>query len=66
MKFVHFTAFDGKTVAFSVEGVVIRPPLEGADPPGTVSVISVGGVELKVRETMASIEERLSLVGDPK
>ncbi len=62
MKFVHFIAFDGKTVAVNAEDVVeIRPPLEGADPPGTGAVISLlSGAEIKVRETIAAVEERLA------
>ncbi len=62
MKFVHFIAFDGKTVAVNAEDVVeIRPPLEGADPLGIGAVISLlSGAEIKVRETIAAVEERLA------
>ena len=67
MKFVHFIAFDGKTVAVNVEDVVeIRPSLKGADPPETGAVISLlNGSEVKVRETVSAVEESLSDVGDP-
>ena len=67
MKFVHFTAVDGKTVAVNAEDVVeIRPPLEGADPHDTGAVISlISGAEVKVRDTVSAVEERLSNVADP-
>ena len=61
MKFIHFTAADGKTVAISTDGeVILRPHLDKAEPDMATTVIDCVAGQLLVRETMAEVEERMS------
>jgi hypothetical protein len=61
MKFAHFTAPDGLVVAISTGGdsMILRQAHKVADPDRANTVIDTVCGEVKVRETMAEVEDKL-------
>jgi hypothetical protein len=60
MKFVHFTAPDGTVVAIDTGGnMILTEHHKVIDPDEAMTVIMAMCGYVKVRETMAEVEERL-------
>jgi len=59
MKFLHFTSPQGIEFAISTGGeIILHPASEPADPAGAKTIIEATCGTLKVRETMAEVEEK--------
>ncbi len=59
MRFVHFTALDGQTVAVSTDGsVILRPHLAAAESEKARTVIDAMAGQLLVLQSMAEVEDR--------